>query len=276
MHAEIKCEITSRLGARIRFTIALADSEHFTQQQVVDINHAAAGESRSPVFVAPTRGIHQLSRQDFLAVLGGAVPSWRALSREYSEQLLIVSKNQIPSSMSGEAWEIFEDMVADGLEFCFGRRVQRYGGRRRGVRVSDMHALVPNQGVVVVDAKASATGFDATWPSLRPLVEYTEQQKDRQQALIKVLAALIVSSEFKQNKVRLDEVAGQFLGETRVALCFMTASVLAKTVSLLRQKPDIRNAIRWKVLLNGGLMEISHIRSEIKASSEQRYESGEN
>ena len=134
--------------------------------------------------------MNQLGWTEFLEVMGGAVPSWKALTDEYLEHLQKASKNEIPSGLTGEAWWIFESLVADGLEFCFGRRVNRLGGQRRGQRVSDMVAPLPDFSVVVVDAKASGPGFDANAGSLRALAEYVNKQKQRQQGGGDVVAAL--------------------------------------------------------------------------------------
>ena len=51
--------------------------------------------------------------------------------------------------------------------FCFGRRVRRLGAVKRGQKVSDMIALIPEGSVLVVDAKATSTSFNAAVSELR-------------------------------------------------------------------------------------------------------------
>jgi hypothetical protein len=207
--------------------------------------------------------------------MGGAVPPWRVLTGNFADHLVIASKNQLPPGLSGEPWRLFEVLVADGFEFCFGRRVHRMGAHQRGKRVSDMVAPLPDFDVVVIDAKALADGFDAGWDSFRPLVEYVERQKIRQRGGGEVTAALVLSSRFQQDDERLGGVAREFLGETRTPLCFMTAETLAYLVNELLQQSDVRGAIRWKMIFSGGVVSQERLRKEITAAIGERCESRE-
>jgi hypothetical protein len=274
-HIEFKCERVSRLGPTVQFLIAITDQGEFPEDHVKDIAHAAVNQNRLAVLVSNSGGPHQLGWTEFLEIMGGAVPSWKALTDEYREHLQKASKNEMPSGLTGEAWWIFESLVADGLEFCFGRRVNRLGGQRRGKRVSDMVAPLPDFSVVVVDAKASGSGFDANAGSLRALAEYVNKQKQRQQGGGDVVAALVVSSAFVQDERGLAVAAKEFLGQTRIPLCFLTASDLWLIVRTLRDKPDIRSCIRWSMLLAGGLIQAPQIESEIRAVTQERCETRE-
>jgi hypothetical protein len=269
-HIEFKCERVSRLGAVIRFLIAITDKRELSAEHAADIQHTAANQNRVPVLVASEGSTGQLSLKEFLDVLGGAVPSWRALTNDYNKHLELAAKNELPPGLTGEPWRIFEMLVADGLEFCLGRRVNQLGGQKRGKKVSDMIAPLPDFNVIVVDAKASANGFDATWPSLRPLIEYVNKQKERQQGGGEVIAALVSSSKFLQDDAGLTAVARDFLGETRTPLCFVDAATLSYLVNELRQRSDIRNSVRWNMLFSGGQIKIRDIDREIRATTEER------
>jgi hypothetical protein len=191
-HIEFKCERISRLGPTVQFLIAITDRAEFSEDEAHDIAHAAANQNRLSVLVSKSGGSGQLTWTEFLDVMGGAVPSWKALTDEYRDRLETASRNVSSSGLIGEAWWIFESLVADGLEFCFGRRVNRLGGQQRGKRVSDMVAPLPDFNVVVVDTKATVGGFNAIAGSLRALVEYVNKQKQRQQGGGDVVAALVV------------------------------------------------------------------------------------
>jgi hypothetical protein len=250
-HIEFKCERASLLGPTVQFLIAITDQSELSEDDTRDIAYAAGNQNRLAVLVSNSGGPHQLSWTEFLEVMGGAVPSWKALTDEYRDHLEKASRNEVPSGQVGEAWLIFESLVADGLEFCFGRKVNRLGGQKRGKRVSDMVATLPDFSVVVVDAKAAGSGFDANAGSLRALAEYVIKQKKRQQGGGDVVAALVVSSGFVQDVRELAAAAKEFLGQTRVPLCFMTALDLWLMVKTLRGKPDIRNCIRWNMIFAG-------------------------
>ena len=163
-HIEILCKRTDILGVSIRYLIAVTDVDELSEEEIDDIFHSALNQGRIPVIVARILSGRAISWEDFIEALGGAVSSWKVLSPEYNQALVTAAKNELRAGETkGEAWLIFEDLVGDGLEFIFGRRVKRLGGRRRGRSVSNMQAQMPTGHVLVVDAKASASGFDATW-----------------------------------------------------------------------------------------------------------------
>jgi hypothetical protein len=273
-HIEFDCERPSRLGAILRFRMGFTAGNEFDSTTLKAMRNTADSAGRAAIFVSMRGGNGQVSWTEFVNVLGGAVPSWRALSSQYPAALMTAAKNKIPQGMSGEAWAIFEDLVADGLEFCFGRKVGRFGGRRRGLRVSDMIAQLPDSSLVVVDAKAYEAGMNVTWPALRALVEYVEQQKQYQQRRNEVVAALIVSSTFQRNSSALAKAVSNFLGETRVPLCFIAAKTLADIVSGVTKMPDFRNSISWKLLFTGGLIEMANFTRVLNRVKTERFEPG--
>ena len=129
-----------------------------------------------------------------------------------------------------------------------------------------MVAPLPDFDVIVVDAKASEAGYDASSPSFRALTEYVEKQKVRQRGGGQVVAALVISSQFLQDEAGLAKVVPEFIGETRTPLCLITAESLAHVVNQLLDRPDIRGAIRWKMIFSGGLITRKILETEIAAA----------
>jgi hypothetical protein len=272
---ELNCERTSRLGALVRFRIAITPNPAFDPADVKAIHRTAKLEGRAVVLVGMGSAPGQISWVEFERILGGAVPAWRALTEAYGPAMATAAKNKVPPGMSGEAWAIFEDLTADGLEFLFGRRVARLGGTKRGLRVSDMIAQLPDSSLLIVDCKAYDAGLDVTWASLRALREYVEKQQQYQQGRNEVIAALIVSSGFRQTEARLERRNKEFLGETRVPLCFVEASTLVTMVMQLRGSADLRNSVRWRSLFSGGLISQVTISKELRAVKTERFDSGD-
>ena len=270
-HAEISCQSVSRLGALLRYLIAFTDQNDFTLAQRNEIAREAEVDRRAVAFVARCSGDTQTSWGEFLDALGGAVPSWRALSQEYAAALQTAAHNELPIAKTGEAWRLFEDLAADGFEFMFGRRVRRLGGNKRGVPVSDMLVQIPDGGLEVIDAKASKIAFDADWPALRPLVEYVRRQKQRQMGHNDVIGAIVVSSGLKQGAVALSDLSRRFLAEAAVPVAFISAATLAGLVESLQKEPDLRNAIRWRTLLAGGLVDLREFQRELDLARNERY-----
>lgn len=273
-HIEIQCERTDILGASIPYLIALTDLDELSEAEISDIRHSAEIQNRILVIVARRPSETSISWEDFTEALGGAVPSWQALSKEYHEALVTSACNKLPKDSTGEAWLIFEDLVADGLEFIFGRRVRRLGGRKRGRAVSDMLAQTPARDVLVVDTKASDKGFDVTWPKLRPLVEYVKRQQIRQQGQVELFGVLLLSSDFQQSDDRLLKLSQQFWGEVRLPISFIDAQVLSNTVNLFRERPHTRNGMRWNQILTGGRVHLKSVEDELAAVDEERVRNG--
>ncbi len=274
-HIEIPCHRVSRFGVELRFLVAISVGDEFSIAGAEDIRRAAIADLRAPVFIGAFSTDQQIGWDDFLQALGGAVPSWRALASSFHGDLLTAARNELPQGASGTAWAVFEDLVADGFEFCFGRKVRRLGARRPGSAVSDMLAQLPDGVLMVIDAKAARDGFDATWPSLRALVEYVRNQQQRQKGHNEVFGAVLVCSDFKQDQATLTGLSKKFLSETSAALAFATADRLADTVDLLQGNVGIRNALKWRHLLSGGMIERKALEMEIQAALSQRLERGE-
>jgi hypothetical protein len=123
-HIEYECEREDAFGALVRYTIVIASGNE-PPSDVSFASREAAVAGRTMVVVAGEGGPSWLSWNEFLAVLGGAVPSWRALADSYPDALRIASRNELPPDTSGEAWRMFEEAVADGLEFAFADKYQR-------------------------------------------------------------------------------------------------------------------------------------------------------
>jgi hypothetical protein len=270
-HAEISCQLTSRLGPTLRFLIAFTDQDGFSPGQRGEIAREADADRRTAAFVARYAGEEQLSWDEFLEALGGAVPSWRALSQEYAAAVLTAAHNELPTGSTGEAWRLFEDLVADGLEFVFGRRVRRLGSNKHGLTVSDMLVQIPDGGLEVVDAKASRIAFQADWPALRPLIEYVRRQKQRQMGHNDVIGAIVVSSGFNQDASELSELSRRFLADAAVPVAFLSAATLVSIVESLQKEPALRNAVRWRTLLAGGIVDLAAFHRELDQARNERY-----
>ena len=270
-HIEILCNKTSVLASDVRYLVAITDADSFTEHTVQELRRIAGREGRSLVLVGATATELQLGWADFLDALGGAIPSWRALAPEYENNLLTTGSNSLPVGVTGEAWRLFEDLVADGFELVFGRKVRRMGARKRGQRVSDMITQIPDGAVLVVDAKATAGEFSASISELRPLIEYTRMQRLRQRGHNEVFAAVVVAPALEQDVSGLSGISKQFLAETSVPVAFLQATLLGQMVRSLSQRPDLRTAVNWRSLFSGGPIDARDFHSELRSADTERY-----
>ena len=269
---EVKCSKQDLLGVPVHYVVAFWDSDAPNPAMESQVQREAQNQSRLLVSVARQPGPHWLGWAEFLEALGGAVPTWRALTPEYPAILKEASRNRVPQGLGGEAWRIFEEAVADGLEFMLGRRVRRLGGARRASRVGDVIAMTVDEAVFVVDAKASGGPYDASWPNLRPLVEYVGVQQHRQLGHAAVSGAVLVAGGFKQGNPRLVELSAEFLAETRSTLTFLETATLSKAVGALATNPGVRNAVLWsRLLARPGKLSWAQITQGITAAEAERF-----
>jgi len=275
-HIEFDCQRPDMFGQAVRYLIVICERDNPPEGDLPNIERAAKQSGRSLVVVCRSGGLTWLSWQEFLQSLGGAVPSWRALGPDYVQVLMESAANKVPAGLSGEAWQIFEDAVADGFEFILGNRVNRLGGRKRGRRVSDMVTLTPDDRVLVLDAKASSAAYNVTWGEIRPLIEYTKGQIARQRGHSDVHGAVLVAKDFSQTQEALRKCSGDFLSDVTVPLAFLKAEALARLVSTFAQEPKLRTSVNWaRICCRGGLILQQDVAAELKAAREERYARGE-
>lgn len=274
-HIDYRCERLEVLDSLVQYLVSVCQTDEPPGDDVENIRRAALAERRVLVLVARTPGASWMSWRDFLSALGGAVPSWRALGPDYKLTIETAARNRTPSGFAGEGWQVFEDAVGDGLEFILGRRVLRMGGHRRGQAVSDMMTVTPDERLLVIDAKASEDAYTVTVETLRPLAEYVKRQQQRQQGHAEVAGTLLVAASFAQPNTRLSEVSNGFLADTRVPLALLTVDVLLEMIERLRERPDLRNALRWaQVFCRPGLVDVKLFRQELRDAGKERLPRG--
>lgn len=266
----IDLEKPDLFGCRLAYLLVVTDQPRLPLKQVTELGRRGAADGRLLVVISQRGGDGQLSFEEFLERLGGDVPRWRALTDDYHAALLQAAQNQLPQGHVGPAWRLLEELAADGLEFALGRRARRMGGRSSGSRVPDILIVSPDGYLYLLDAKAAASPFDASWPNLRALGEYVDQQKERQRGSFTVDGALLVSSHFAQDKAALTDLALEFRGEHGVMLSFLSAETLSTIVGEVRDNIDIRNALQWRKVFQGGAVSVAAFTRELRRARDQR------
>ena len=270
-HVEYECERQDAFGAIVRYTVVITAHD----EPPVDLTFTtreAELAGRTIVVVAGQGGTNWLSWSEFLSVLGGAVPNWRALSDKYSDALRTASRNELPPDALGEAWRVFEEAVADGLEFVFGQRVKRMGGVHRFKALADMLALAPDGLLILVDAKAAGGGvYELERPKLRALAEYVQRQRTRQSGTVPLGTALIVAASFEPAG-SLDTICNEFMAQSQVPLALLEVETLVTLVSNLRDAPTLRPKLRWRhIFVRNGVIPPKAVDDEIASAREESW-----
>lgn len=244
-YALCRCSRIDAFGTPVPYLLALTDGDTYAPEVRQHIMEVARYEVRVAVLIADAASDGVISWIDFKDALGGAVPSWRALTESYADDLLVLSSNELPPKYEGEAWFLFEEAVADGMEFLIGRRVTRLGGKQRGRDLPDSVALTHDRALLVIDSKASSRSYSVNVTALRPLQDYVQKQKLREQGDSQA-AAMLVAKGFKQEGIDLLNECNRFLSETGIPLGLLTVASLLEMIGLARTNPNLRNGVSWK------------------------------
>jgi hypothetical protein len=275
-HAVCHCTRSDQFDCKIRYLFCITDRDSFPLEVIHEWEREANSTGSALVFVATQAAAGVLSWNQFVESLGGAVPSWRALSATYANDLHILSRNQLPAGVAGEAWFLFEQAVADGFEFILGRRVRRLGGLKRGKDVPDSICLTPDSAVLVLDAKASATEFSITKPELRPLEDYVRSQATKQTGQPRLGAAILIAQRFLQEREKLVDECARFQADTSTPLCLLTVESLLQLVSLSADHPTMRNAVSWRqVFCRNGIANPKMLKDELLRAKDVRMSRGD-
>lgn len=270
-HIEYECEREDAFGALVRYLVVIAAGNE-PPSDVTFADREALAAGRTVVIVAGEGGPSWLSWNEFLGVLGGAVPSWRALDDSFPDAVRTASRNELPAGTQGEAWRIFEEAVADGLEFAFGQRVKRMGGVQRFKPLPDMLALAPDGLLMLVDAKAAANGlYQLERPKLRALAEYVQRQRARQAGSVPLGVALIVAGSFEP-VTAVDTICNDFMAQAQVPLALLPVETLLGLVRALRDDPPLRPKLRWRhVFVRTGLVPSKLVDDELTSARNESW-----
>jgi hypothetical protein len=267
---EYLCDRCDALGATVKYYLVFIANSLY-REDFDALRRLATAEGRVLAVVTRSATDGSMSWEEFTEAIGGVIPSWRALAPTFPDMLRVLAANALPQGIQGEPWRLFENAVADALEFLFGRRVRRLGGHKRGRALGDLLAQTPDRRIILVDAKASGEPFSIGGPELRPLKDYAELQKRRQSGQLPVGAVLVVAAGFYQDETRLSELAGSFLAETQVPLSYLRVDTLIQMLSQLADRPDLRNGIRWsRVICAGGSVSEDTFNKECTSVDEER------
>lgn len=265
-YAYCHCDWLDPFGLTVRYLIALTDAQRFDPAERESLTREAQADNRTPLLIAGEPDTSVVAWRDFVQVLGGAVPSWRALTDSFASEIQVLAANQLPPGSSGQAWFLFEEAVCGGLEFLFGRRVRRLGGSFRGRDLPDAIAQSSDGAIVIVDAKASTSPFEVDLTTIRALRDYVERQGVAQRNGMGPASALLVAADYKQGDTTLMDSCNRFLSDTRIPLALLRVTSLLAMIDLTRDVALLRNRIQWRrIFCRNGVIDETLLKTEIES-----------
>jgi hypothetical protein len=238
------------LGVPVRYVIGIADAR-FDEASAAAIGQLAERLSASKLLISDElpAGESGLRWSEFVARMGGAIPSLLPLDPTYRERLISLGRGERPTGLDdGDVEDLYETYVFGGLEFLIGARVVRYGASRRFKPVPDGLLLPVRDPVAVLyDAKAYAPSFRVERDDVRRFGDYVRRYNEQYAHHSgPARSFLVVSTSFSQAPAARQNQSNQLLADVGVPLSFLTSEVLAAAVDMLAGRPWLRNVLRWR------------------------------
>lgn len=190
-----------------------------------------------------------MSESKLFGKLGGSIQSFLPLEPDYGEHLTILGRNSLPSGLQGEADDLFEIYVQQGLEFLLQERVVRYGQERNFEVVPD-GLIASNSFVFLYDCKAAKDGYAFSRDSIRQFSDYVKLFNERYSAHApRIHSFLVVSGFFKSPNTLLDR-SQELYAECQVPLACLTSDEMRSIVELFTAQPTYRRSVDWKKILS--------------------------
>jgi hypothetical protein len=256
-------------GVENRYLIVCPDRAALTDSDADALVKIGRGERAAVVVVGVVaterQEISALRMDKFLARLGGPVAALLPLDPAYPEQLCVLGHNTLPSDMTGEADDRFEEYVHAGLQFLLHERVIRYGQERLFEVVPDGFIAGRHAPLMLYDAKAAEKGYDVSRQSLRQFADYVRRFHSQYEEYAGRLHCFIVISGHFNSDDSLQERSSQLYAESGVPLCFLMAQEMSEIVRLMADRPAFRQAIDWRAIFSTPIVLASTVEKQLNA-----------
>lgn len=264
-----KARRTDEFGVSWSYLIAFSGNAVLSPADVNMLERIARYDKASLIVVGSTQktptGTPVIAPDAFIARLGGKVPSYLPLEPEYTEQLSLLGHNSLPTGLVGKPDDLFEMYVQAGLEFLLQDRVIRYGQERRFKVVPDGLVLGRNSLLLLYDCKAYSGGYPIKRESLRQFADYALNFHHRYEHYIGRLHAFVVISGHFKSVNSLGERSAELFGLCQVPLVCLEAQTLGEMVSLLAARPVFRQAVNWRRVFSGEMVDIKAFKEQLEA-----------
>jgi len=256
-------------GSEQRHLFAYSGEQKLSSADVSGLHHIANQDNAALIVIgaaeSESKDICQISSQQFLARLGGAVYSFLPLEPEYPQQLSKLGQNELPDGLSGKADDLFEMYVHAGLEFLLQEKVVRYGQERRFESVADGLVSGRRSILALYDCKAAKDGYDINRDSIRQFADYINDFHRRYAEYIGRLHAFLVVSGSFQSPETLASRSDELYAECQVRLVFLYADEMGKIVELLADRPAFRRSLDWRKIFSSTLIQAVAVEKNLGA-----------
>lgn len=252
-------------GQTLKYCFLISENR-LTEEQIQGANIAAshAGENLVVIGHGDVEYPH-IEWESFINLFGGPVITTSPLEAEFSKNLDLLGHNQLPSTLSGKADDLFELFVHAALEFILGGRVVRYGQARLFEERPDGLAIPDPDFVALYDAKAYSDGYEVSINTIRQFHSYINFFNSTYSAWYKLKSFILVSGHFPHNKATLERRSHELLAKSGIPLSFLNTTTLSEIVSLLKDFPLLRRSVDWARVLTAPIVDSNEVKKQVAA-----------
>lgn len=209
------------------------------------------------------RGVVCISESRLFGKLGGAIQSFLPLEPDYGDHLTVLGRNALPDGLLGEADDLFEIYVQQGLEFLLQERVVRYGQERNFEVVPD-GLITSNSFVFLYDCKAAKDGYAFGRDSIRQFSDYVKSFHQRYSAYAPRIHSFLVVSGFFKSPDTLNDRSQELYAECQVPLACLTSDEMKLIVELFTAQPTFRRSVDWKKIFSSVIITADAVRKNLE------------
>jgi len=262
-HVVLNVHRYDRFGVSIAYSIVLFE-EAANSTALAGFSKAAEYDRCHPLVVAPAapEGVHAISLERFLSLLGGAVDEAIVRRSDIAGVLNTLGRHTLPEGMAGDPEDRLEEAVAAALQFLIGDRAHRWGIDRRFEALPD--GVVPAAFVLLYDAKSYSAAYGVDADDVRRFADYVNEFNRRYGSILgSVFAFIVVTGEFAHGDDQHARRSAELYAECRTTLCHITARALGEMVALLRGRASLRSTLDWKPLLARHSVSLADVEAEV-------------
>jgi hypothetical protein len=255
-----------KLGAEIRYSILFTESKSETGVVASLLTLANAYASKplviSDYFISDkctTYTFHQ-----FYDFFGGIVNTGIILIPNLPDILDELGRNELPTSLQGEPFDLHELYVKECLQFMLQSPARRYGKDRLFESLPDGIIVCKNRTMILYDSKAYTNGFNISSDDINRFASYVQDFNKRYSSLLgSVFTFTVISGKLNSSSKSIETRSKQLYKKCNCNLSCITSRELGNIVQVLQKEHQFRTSILWENVFSELVIDITTVQKEI-------------
>lgn len=260
------CHKLDDFGSELKYCF-IVTSNFLNKTQIEAAKIEANQYGATPVVIGKTEAdVVAIEWTRFTNLFGGPALSISPIEEEFQDNLRRLSFNQLPTSLIGDADDLFEQYVNSALIFILGGPVNLYGQARRYEERPDGFAIPNDNFCALYDAKAYSDGYKISVDQVRQFSSYVRdfEQRYSRYNIPRLNSFIVISGKFPHRKGTLEKRSKNFLADNHIPLSFLTSDALIKMIKHISEYPEARRAVRWNRIFSETIANPDQVKAELQ------------